>query len=168
VQGRIPKPWVFTIAVLAAGVALVFAASASTLTPAVIAVSIIGLCAGAVYVLGFTLLHENVEDELRGRVFTALYTLVRLCLLLAMTIGPLLTELFDHASRRFWDRNVQLVGVDIALPGVRLTLWLAGLIIIIAGWLAAVSLRAGERAPARPDIVDLRIPVEDVVAVGDR
>ena len=40
-----------------------------------------GVCAGAVYVLGFTILQENVEDELRGRIFATLYTLSRLCLL---------------------------------------------------------------------------------------
>ena len=33
---------------------------------------------------GFTLLHENVTDALRGRTFSALYTLVRLCVLLSM------------------------------------------------------------------------------------
>ena len=37
--------------------------------------------------LGFTLLHENVEDELRGRIFAALYTLVRLCVLIAFAVG---------------------------------------------------------------------------------
>ena len=116
------------------------AASSSTLTPAVLAVGVIGVCAGTVYVLGFTLLHENVDDELRGRVFTALYTLVRLCLLIAMTVGPLLTELLDQLSTRWWQGDADLFGVQMALPGVRLTLWLAGAIILVAGWLAAVSL----------------------------
>ncbi len=35
----------------------------------------IGICAGAVYVLGFTLLHENVDDDLRGRIFSTFYLL---------------------------------------------------------------------------------------------
>jgi dTMP kinase len=153
-QRRLPKERTFALAVLVAGFALVLAASASTLTPAVLAVGVIGVCAGTVYVLGFTLLHEHVDDELRGRIFTSLYTLVRLCLLIAMTVGPLLTELFDQVSVRWWHRHADLLGVDMALPGVRLTLWLAGGIIVVAGWLAAISLRAGERRTAlRRDVV---------------
>jgi dTMP kinase len=147
-QRRLPKERTFALAVLVAGFALVLAASASTLTPAVVAVGVIGVCAGTVYVLGFTLLHEHVDDELRGRIFTSLYTLVRLCLLIAMTVGPLLTELLDQVSVRWWHRHADLLGVDMALPGVRLTLWLAGGIIVVAGWLAAISLRAGERRTA--------------------
>jgi dTMP kinase len=141
-QRHLPKERMFTFAVLVAGFALVLAASSSTLTPAVLAVGVIGVCAGTVYVLGFTLLHEHVDDVLRGRIFTSLYTLVRLCLLIAMTIGPLLTELLDQLSEEWWDRDAQLFGVQMALPGVRLTLWLAGAIIVVAGWLAAVSLRS--------------------------
>jgi dTMP kinase len=144
-QRRLPKEWTFTGAVLTAGVALVLAASVSTLTPAVIAVGIIGVCAGCVYVLGFTLLHEHVDDELRGRIFSSLYTLVRMCLLIAMTVGPLLTQAFDELSQRWWSGRADLGAVTIPLPGVRLTLWLAGFIIIVAGWLAALSLRLGER-----------------------
>jgi dTMP kinase len=146
-QRRVRKQWLFTTAVLSGGVALVLAASMAQLAPAAFAVGVLGLCAGTVYVVGFTLLHEHVTDDLRGRIFASLYTLIRLCLLLAMTTGPLLSELLDHASARWWHRHVHLLGVDVALPGVRLTLWLAGVIIMFAGWLAVVSLRAGEREP---------------------
>jgi dTMP kinase len=148
-QRRLPKEWTFASAVIVAGVALVLAASVSTLTPAVILVGVIGVCAGCVYVLGFTLLHEHVDDELRGRIFTSLYTLVRLCLLLAMTVGPLLTQAFDELSQRWWSGRADLGALSIPLPGVRLTLWLAGLIIVVAGWLAALSLRVGERDAVR-------------------
>jgi dTMP kinase len=97
-------------------------------------------------VLGFTLLHENVEDELRGRIFSALYTLVRLCVLLSMAIGPVLADLFDNLSRSLVGGEVEL-GIEVAVPGVRLTLWLAGVIMLVAGSLAALSLR---RLPEGP------------------
>ena len=63
-------------------------------------VFVLGICGGAVYVVGFTLLHENVDDELRGRIFSALYTIVRLCLLIAFALGPFLSELLDRISNR--------------------------------------------------------------------
>ena len=63
-----------------------------------------GVCAGAVYVLGFTILQENVEDELRGRIFAALYTLSRLCLLISLSLAPLLAghprQAVEPAPRR--------------------------------------------------------------------
>ncbi len=142
-QKRLPKEWVFTGAVFLAGVALLVAASMSSLTPAALLVTLIGVSAGAVYVLGFTLLHENVADELRGRIFSALLTIVRLCVLIAFAIGPILAQLLDGASNELWDRDVTLFGLDIFVPGVRLTLWFAGFIILGAGVLAALSLRRG-------------------------
>ena len=52
------------------------------------------------YVLGFTLLHESVDDELRGRIFCALYTLVRFCVLLAFAVGPVPGRRSSTASAR--------------------------------------------------------------------
>ena len=80
----------------------------------------LGVCAGSVYVVGFTLLHENVDDELRGRIFSALYTLVRLCLLIAFALGPFLSELLDRISASlFTDRTVTLPGRPRAVPARR-------------------------------------------------
>ena len=72
--------------------------------------AIMGVCAGSVYVLGFTLLHENVDDELRGRIFSALYTLVRFCVLIAFAVGPFLSDLLDRLSE-------DLVGGSITVGG---------------------------------------------------
>ncbi|HSL56735.1 MAG TPA: MFS transporter [Acidimicrobiales bacterium] len=146
-QSRLPKAQVFTTAVLAAGVLLVLAASLSSLVPVALLIGGLGTCAGAVYVLGFTLLHEHVADELRGRIFGALYTLVRMCVLLAFLVGPFLSELLDSVSERLVGREIELLGVAVFVPGVRLTLWLAGIIIIGAGLLASWSLRTPSRAP---------------------
>jgi hypothetical protein len=99
-----------------------------------------------VYVVGFTLLHENVDDNLRGRIFSALYTIVRLCLLIAFALGPFLSEFLDRVSARlFTDRTISVLGRDLFVPGERLTLWLAGAIIIVAGGIVFWSLRAGTR-----------------------
>jgi MFS family permease len=98
--------------------------------------------AGSSYVLGFTLLHENVEDELRGRVFAGTYILVRVCVLLSMAIGPMLLDPLDGVSKLLFgdDRSIDL-GFEISVPGVRLTLWLAGVVMLVASALAALSLR---------------------------
>jgi MFS family permease len=145
-QRHIPKAQVFAWSVFGAGISLIIAASMSSLGLASLFVGVLGVGAGSVYVLGFTLLHENVDDELRGRIFSALYTLVRFCVLLAFAVGPFLSGLL---SRLFPD-EITVGGLSIATPGVRLTLWLAGLIIVGAGVLATVSLRSAAAVPLAP------------------
>lgn len=145
-QRHIPKARVFAGSVFIAGISLIVAASMSALGPAALFVAILGVCAGSVYVLGFTLLHESVDDELRGRIFSALYTLVRFCVLIAFAVGPFLADLLGRLSRNLFDGRISVAGIGIAIPGVRLTLWLAGLIIMGAGVLAFRSQRAGERS----------------------
>lgn len=145
-QRRVPKEWVFVVAVFVAGFSLGTAASMSTLELAAAFVFVLGICAGCVYVLGFTMLHEHVEDELRGRIFSALYTLVRLCVLVAFAVGPFLSELLGELSKSlFEDGHVGLFGVSIAVPGVRLTLWTASAIIVVAGFIAAHSMADAAR-----------------------
>ncbi len=140
-QNRLPKARVFAGVVFTSGVCLFAATSTSSLTPAAVLIFVLGACAGAAYVLGFTLLHENVEDDLRGRIFSALNTLVRLCLVSAFAVGPFLTQVLDQLSRwLFEDSRINVFGARIYVPGVRLTMWLAASIMVMAGVLAARSL----------------------------
>ena len=150
-QKRLPKPYVFQMALLAAGGFLIAAASTSTTGPVVLLVAGLGVCAGVVYVLGFTLLHESVSDDLRGRIFGALFTLVRLCVLSAFLIGPFTSQALDSLSESLIDRSLEIAGVTLFLPGVRLTLWLAGAIIVMAGLLSVWSFRAAARAEPDDD-----------------
>jgi len=166
-QRRVPKAEVFAGSLLVAGVSLVVAASMSTLGLAALFVAVLGVCAGAVYVLGFTLLHESVDDELRGRIFSALYTLVRFCVLIAFAVGPLLSDLLNRLSNSLVDGELSVGGVVIGVPGVRLTLWLAGLIIIGAGILAVRAVRpisgVGSIRDLREEIVSgLTGPITEV------
>jgi dTMP kinase len=143
-QRRLDKARTFTWSLVGAGVFLALAASISQVHLSTTMVFGIGICAGSVYVLGFTLLHENVDDQLRGRIFSTFYVLVRACVLLALVVGPLMEDLLDRLSSALWDRHVEVFGVAVDVPGVRLTLWLASLIILASGAVAIASLRAGE------------------------
>ena len=126
VQKHVPHEKLFVIAMVAAGCCIIGGASMSSITPALAFVGVLGLCAGAVYILGFTILQTNVEDEFRGRIFASLYTLIRFCLLAAFTTAPFLASLLD----RWTERN-----------GARVTLWVGGGIILAAAVVARFSLR---------------------------
>jgi dTMP kinase len=143
VQRRLPRERIFVLSAFGGGAFLLMAATASTLSLAMVFVALLGVCAGSVYVVGFTILHENVRDELRGRIFATLYTLIRLCLLAALALAPFLSDLLDHVSRSIngADRAVSLGSLTIGLPGVRLTLWFGAVVVLIAGCLATWSLR---------------------------
>jgi len=132
-QRHLPHERVFVAALLAAGPCIILGASVATLLPAVLCVGGLGLCAGAVYIIGYTILQTNVEDELRGRTFATLYTMTRLCLLAAFTLAPVLSRLLDSLSARLVSGHVDVFGLRVDVPGVRLTLWLGGLIILLAG-----------------------------------
>ena len=150
VQRRVPHEKIFVLAVLGAGGSLIAAAFMSEMTLALVFAAALGLCAGAVYILGFTILQANVEDELRGRIFALLYTLVRFCLLLAFTVAPVASRLLDDVSASLFDRSVAIGGVSVALPGVRITLCLGGLIILAAGVIAGRGLYHAGAARAAP------------------
>jgi len=98
-----------------------------------------GISAGAIYVIGFTILHESVADDLRGRVFSALYVLVRFCLVLAIAVGGFLSEALDWVFETTINSEISVGSARLALPGVRGALWLAGILILLAGVLAVLS-----------------------------
>ena len=141
VQRRLTHDRIFVAAILGAGVFTLLGAAASDITVAVVCVGLLGLCAGAVYVLGFTILQTSVEDELRGRTFATLYTLIRFCLLLAFVLAPVLSKLLGSLSERLVDGAVVFGSITVELPGSRLALWFGGVVIIGAGVLAALALR---------------------------
>jgi dTMP kinase len=154
-QSRLNKVRFFGASLIVAGASMIVAAGLTTLALVLVFVFILGICAGSVYVLGFTLLQENTEDELRGRIFSALYTLVRLCLLIAFAVGPFLAEALDALSESlFINRTVEFFGGDLFLPGVRLTLWLSGILVLVAGVLTGLSLRAGRRRQQQAEGAD--------------
>lgn len=137
-QRRLPKAQVFIVSLFVAGGALAAAASSTSLGMATTFVFVMGVSVGPVYVVGFVLLQEEVDDELRGRVFSSLNTLVRLCVLVSMVAGPLLAAALDKISD----------ALTVDLSGTRLALWFAASVIVGAGILAARSVRSGERSRA--------------------
>jgi hypothetical protein len=72
--------------------------------------------------------------------------------LLAMALAPLLADLLDGVSDRLVGGQID-VGIEVSVPGVRPTLWLAGVIMLVAGALSAASvggLRTGSAVGVEP------------------
>ena len=57
-------------------------------------ITFVGAGTGVAYVMGFSHLHENVEDEFRGRTFAALIALLRTGLLGSLAVAVAIFGLF--------------------------------------------------------------------------
>jgi dTMP kinase len=144
-QRRLPREAVFTSAVIVTGIAIGVLAWVSTLAFAILLVAFFGAAAGCAYVTGFTLLQESVADEMRGRILATLYTVVRVCLLLSLTIGPFVASGLGALADRFLNGEISIGSADLSLPGVRLALWAGGGLTVIAGLAARRRMRKTQR-----------------------
>jgi dTMP kinase len=106
-----------------------------------VATAFVGATAGTGYVTGFTVLQENVADEMRGRIFATLYTIVRVCLLLALTISPFISNLFGDVAKHLVNGQIHVARAHIDLPGVRLALWAGGALTVCSGLAARLLMR---------------------------
>jgi len=134
----------FAIALLVTGFALAGAGFIKTILGGVGWISIMGFGAGSTYVLGFAHLHEQVEDEIRGRTFAALFALMRIGLLTSMMIALPLAGVLDGL----------LPGL--MSDGLRMVLLVGGATIFFSGAMTVWSLRdllAGlVRSSERPEV----------------
>jgi dTMP kinase len=137
-QKRVPRELVFCMSVLGAATMLLLTAAMSSLALAAWCVAGFGICAGAAFVLGQTILQMEVEDALRGRVFATFYALIRLALTLPLVLGPFASSLLDRVSRWLFgrDETAAIGSSSFFLPGVRLTLWSGALVVYAAAFFA--------------------------------
>ena len=153
VSQRIDRPWVFGRSLLLAGIALMIATSVEEFGLVVLLLGFAGAMVGIVYILGFTILQETADDEMRGRVFAAFYSVARLSVALILVMGPAVTVLFDRVTELTADGSVSVFGHRLLIPGVRITFWLAALLITGAGALAMRTLRGvGNRGPGSGEL----------------
>jgi dTMP kinase len=143
---RVQKDVLFSSCLFLLGVSLIFLASVGSLNTAIPVASALGFFGGVAYSTAYSLIQENTTDELRGRTFSAAYTIIRTGTLIGLGLFPLLAGGFE----RFLDVG-SIAGYPI--PGARITLWVAGLVVIGGGVLSMRAIKAGRLAtpvPARP------------------
>ena len=116
----------FAVALSFTGLGIIFAALAATVWGASGWVFVTGVTIGLAYVMGFTHLHETVDDTLRGRTFAALFTLVRTAFLVSVTLAVAVAAALDDRFPSPFDngiRNVLVLGGAIIMVSGLGTLW---------------------------------------------
>ncbi len=128
----VPRRMVFTLSIGAAGISLVIMGLLQDYLGAVLASSVMGLFAGIAWITGFTMIGQEVSDQLRGRVFAFVMSSVRLILLGTIALGPILAgALGSHL--------VSVGSFQIYFSGPAIVLSVGGLIAI------GVSIYAGRQ-----------------------
>jgi dTMP kinase len=130
----VEKDTFFPLAILAGGISLMVLAATPNVALAAVVTVVMGATAGATWVTGYTLLHENVTDELRGRVFGSLTVLARLGLFLSLAGFPLLAQAFR--------------GFDVGGP--RLAIWVGAVVMIVGGIWSRRGLSKSRLSRPRP------------------
>ncbi len=126
--------YLFSLGMVACGVFLFLIASLSRLSIALVATGLFGVASGTTYICGFTSMQKSVTDELRGRVFAALLTIMRFCILLAMTIAPLLAGIFSKFIRQsVADGGIDFWAFRLQLSGTRMVFWLGAILVFATG-----------------------------------
>jgi dTMP kinase len=136
----------FGVAIVGAGVALLLLAWTFTLWIALLCVVLMGFFAGIAYLAGFTLLGTKIEDEVRGRTFALVQSLVRAALILSLAVAPFLVGLIGRHS-------MNLGAVAVPLTGDRVLLFASGLLALGAGILAYRQMDDRGPVPLIADVV---------------
>jgi dTMP kinase len=84
----------FTRAVIGFGVTMLVFAFVDLYPLSLVIIFIGGCLLGYLLVSAYTLLHQNLSEDIRGRVFAAMQTIMRTCLLISMGIFAALQALF--------------------------------------------------------------------------
>jgi dTMP kinase len=144
---------VFGASLTVAGSFLILLSLIQNLVLAILITMILGFFSGISWVTGFTMLGLEVEDQLRGRIFAFIQSLIRVVLILVLAISPLVAAAIGRHTYEVFE-------VTLTYNGAAFTMLFAGLIATTVGVLSyrkmkdrpGISLFADIRSAIRGDL----------------
>ena len=119
----------FGAALTSAGFLLIVLSLLQNLVLAVLIVVILGAFSGVSWVTGFTMLGMEVTDELRGRVFAFIQSLVRISLVGVLAVSPV-------AAAAIGEHDFSIGRVQLTYNGAAFTMLGGGIIAMIVGMIS--------------------------------
>ena len=129
-----------------AGFFLVALALINNLVIAVMVTIILGAFSGISWVTGFTMLGMEVENEVRGRTFAFVQSLIRVVLVAVLAIAPLIAAAFGEHTYEFYNSEV-------TYNGAAITILIAGLLASLIGIVSYRQMRDRPGVSLWSDIV---------------
>jgi dTMP kinase len=136
----------FGASLATAGVFLVLLAAISNLTLSIFIVIILGAFSGITWVTGFTMLGMEVHDEVRGRTFAFVQSLIRVTVVAVLAIAPIIAATIGEHRYEF--QNVKL-----DYNGAQITMLIAGLIAVLIGVISYRQMRDRPTVSLWSDVV---------------
>jgi dTMP kinase len=145
----------FGLSIAAAGFWLILLSAIPNIALAVFFTIGLGACAGSAWVTGYTLLGLEVGDDVRGRTFAFVQSMVRVVLISVLALGPIVAA---GLSSLLHLPGTLHINDDVALTytGVMATFLLAGLGAIAIGY---VSYRQMDDRPGISLVADLALAI---------
>jgi dTMP kinase len=134
----------FGLSIVFAGICLSLTSVVPHVVLAMVAVLGVGFGAGVGYLAGLTLLGSEVEDEMRGRIFAFIQSMVRMVMILALASVPVLVGTIGQRRLPFG---------HVIVDGTRIVLLAAGLLAICAGIVAYRQMDDRGRVPVLADLM---------------
>lgn len=128
-----PKGGIFVAAIFLFGVSLCLFASFSHFELTLLLAILAGTALGLLSVVGYTVLQESVTDKIRGRVFVALESVLKVSLLFSLAVTGVIADIIGR-------RQLNIAGVAVSLNGSQTTLFLGGVVVFLAGLVAYRSI----------------------------
>jgi dTMP kinase len=141
--GDLSRRRVFGPSIAGAGAALVFMSVVPNLFLATVATLLVGAFAGVAYVVGITLLGLEISDELRGRMFGLVQSLMRIDLLLVTAATPFIAGAIGRRDGP----------LGLTFNGVSVTLFVGGVLGVVVGVVAFRQMDDRPGVPLRDDLL---------------
>jgi len=132
-----PKEKLFNYSILIFGAALILFASITRFEPAMIFSFIGGVALASLTVATYTILQETLADEMRGRIFTALESLLRISLFVSLGFTGALADIIGRQG------SFSIGEFSLHFNGAQTTLFLGGVIVIFASFYAFKHIKEG-------------------------
>jgi len=140
--GDLSRRRVFGPSIVGAGSALTFMALVPNLFLATVATLLVGAFAGVAYVVGLTLLGLEIADEMRGRMFGLVQSLMRIDLLVVTATTPFIAGSIGVREGPF----------GTSVNGVSVVLLVGGLLSVLVGLVAHRQMDDRRGIPLRTDL----------------
>jgi len=137
----------FGAALTISGAFLVALAAIPNLVLAVFIVVVLGAFSGITWVTGFTMLGMEVADDVRGRTFAFVQSLIRVVLVAVLAVSPLIAAAVGQHTFKF--QNTQ-----ISYNGAAVTIFIAGLIATLIGFISYKQMKDRPSISLWSDIVN--------------
>lgn len=137
----------FGAALTSAGFLLIILSLLQNLVLAIFVVVILGAFSGVSWVTGFTMLGMEVTDELRGRVFAFIQSLVRVSLVGVLAVAPL-------AAAAIGEHSFKIGQIQLTYNGAAFTMLGGGIIAMIVGILSYQQMKDRPGVSFWSDIVN--------------